>query len=63
VKTKKQEENGSRDQEAAEYGAVVDCHLVHKKEIAQKILDCLMQEGDTDELVKVAWKKVMEPII
>jgi histidinol-phosphate aminotransferase/threonine-phosphate decarboxylase len=41
----------------------VDCHLVHKKEIAQKILDCLMQEGDTDELVKVAWKKVMEPIL
>lgn len=41
----------------------VDCHLVHKKEIAQKILDCLMQEGDTDELVKVAWKEVMEPIL
>jgi Zn-finger protein len=41
----------------------VDCHLVHKKEIAQQILDCLMQEGDTDELVKVAWKKVMEPIL
>ena len=41
----------------------VDCHLVHKKETAQKILDCLMQEGDTDELVKVAWKKVMEPIL
>ena len=41
----------------------VDCHLVHNKETAQKILDCLMQEGDTDELVKVAWKKVMEPIL
>ena len=41
----------------------VDCHLVHNKEIAQKILDCLMQEGDTDELVKVAWKEVMEPIL
>ncbi len=42
----------------------VDCHLVHKKEIAQKILDCLMHEGgDTDELVKVAWKEVMEPIL
>lgn len=41
----------------------VDCHLVHKTETAQKILDCLMQEGDTDELVKVAWKKVMEPIL
>ncbi|AKB75749.1 L-threonine 3-O-phosphate decarboxylase [Methanosarcina lacustris Z-7289] len=41
----------------------VDCHLVHKTEIAQKILDCLMQEGDTEELVKVAWKKVMEPIL
>jgi threonine-phosphate decarboxylase len=41
----------------------VDCHLVHEKEIAQKILDCLMQEGSTDELVKVAWKKVMEPIL
>ena len=41
----------------------IDCHLVHNKEIAQKILDCLMQEGDTDELVKVAWKKVMEPIL
>ena len=41
----------------------VDCHLVHKTEIAQQILDCLMQEGDTDELVKVAWKKVMEPIL
>ncbi len=41
----------------------VDCHLVHKTETAQKVLDCLMQEGDTDELVKVAWKKVMEPIL
>lgn len=41
----------------------VDCHLVHKTEIAQKVLDCLMQEGDTDELVKVAWKQVMEPIL
>jgi L-threonine-O-3-phosphate decarboxylase len=41
----------------------VDCHLVHKKEIAQQILDCLMKEGDTDKLVKVAWKKVMEPIL
>jgi threonine-phosphate decarboxylase len=41
----------------------VDCHLVHKMETAQKILDCLMHEGDTDELVKVAWKKVMEPIL
>ncbi|MDD3247801.1 MAG: threonine-phosphate decarboxylase CobD [Methanosarcina sp.] len=41
----------------------VDCHLVHKTEIAQKILDCLMQEGDTDELIKVAWKQVMEPIL
>ena len=40
-----------------------DCHLVHRTEIAQKILDCLMQEGDTDELVKLAWKKVMEPIL
>lgn len=41
----------------------VDCHLVHQTETAQKILDCLMHEGDTDELVKVAWKKVMEPIL
>lgn len=41
----------------------VDCHLVHKTEIAQQVLDCLMHEGDTDELVKVAWKKVMEPIL
>ncbi|MFY1111715.1 MAG: threonine-phosphate decarboxylase CobD [Methanosarcinaceae archaeon] len=41
----------------------VDCHLVHKTEIAQQILDCLMHEGDTEELVKVAWKKVMEPIL
>jgi threonine-phosphate decarboxylase len=41
----------------------VDCHLVHKKETARKILDCLMQEGDTDKLVKVAWKNVMEPIL
>jgi len=41
----------------------IDCHLVHNKEIAQKILDYLMQEGDTDELVKVAWKEVMEPIL
>ncbi len=41
----------------------VDCHSVHKTEIAQKILDCLMQEGNTDELVKVAWKKVMEPTL
>ncbi|HII02301.1 TPA: threonine-phosphate decarboxylase [Methanosarcinaceae archaeon] len=41
----------------------VDCHLVHKTEIAQQVLDCLMHEGNTEELVKVAWKKVMEPIL
>lgn len=41
----------------------VDCHIVHKTEIARQILDCLMQEGDTDELVKIAWKKVMEPLL
>ena len=39
----------------------IDCHIVHNKEIARKILDTLMQEGDADELVKIAWKKVVEP--
>ena len=39
----------------------IDCHIVHNKEIAQKILDSLMQKGDSDELVKIAWKKVVEP--
>jgi threonine-phosphate decarboxylase len=38
----------------------IDCHIVHNKEIAQKILDSLMQKGDSDELVKIAWKKVVE---
>ncbi len=39
----------------------IDCHIVHNKEIARKILDTLMQEEDADELVKIAWKKVVEP--
>jgi threonine-phosphate decarboxylase len=39
----------------------IDCHIVHNKEIARKILDILMQKGDADELVKIAWKKVVEP--
>ena len=39
----------------------IDCHIVHNKEIARKILDTLMQKGDADELVKIAWKKVVEP--
>lgn len=41
----------------------VDCYHVHKKEIVRQVLDCLMQEGETDELVKLAWKKVMEPLL
>lgn len=39
----------------------IDCHIVHNKEIARKILTTLMQKGDADELVKIAWKKVVEP--
>ena len=60
---KKQAENGSQSSRGGKVWSCVDCHSVHKKEIARKILDCLMQEGDTDELVKVAWKKVMEPTL
>ncbi|MDD4497671.1 MAG: cysteine-rich small domain-containing protein, partial [Methanosarcinaceae archaeon] len=41
----------------------VDCYHVHQKEIVRQVLDCLMQDGDTDELVKLAWKKVMEPFL
>ncbi|MDD4331159.1 MAG: threonine-phosphate decarboxylase CobD [Methanosarcinaceae archaeon] len=41
----------------------VDCYYVHKKEIVRQILDCLMQDGETEELLKLAWKKVMEPLL
>ncbi len=39
----------------------IDCHIVHNKEIARKIHTTLMQKGDADELVKISWKKVVEP--
>ena len=39
----------------------VDCHIMHNPDIAQRILDILMEKGDTEENLKIAWEKVVKP--
>ncbi len=41
----------------------VDCHIIHKPEVAQRILDILMENGDTENNLKKAWDLVMEPLL
>jgi len=41
----------------------VNCHLMHKGEVSQKILDILMEKGSTEENLKAAWKQVVEPLL
>ena len=40
-----------------------ECRLIHKGDVTEQVLDFLMDEGDTDENLKKAWKKVMEPLL
>ncbi|AEH61246.1 aminotransferase class I and II [Methanosalsum zhilinae DSM 4017] len=40
-----------------------DCHIIHDKEVAQKILDIFMNEGDNEENLRSAWRRVMEPLL
>ncbi len=39
------------------------CHVIHYKDVAQDVLDILMNEGDNEENLKSAWKRVMEPYL
>ncbi|WP_406661541.1 aminotransferase class I/II-fold pyridoxal phosphate-dependent enzyme [Methanolobus sp. ZRKC3] len=39
------------------------CNLLHQAHNAKKVLEALMNEGDTDENVKKAWKIVIEPYL
>ncbi|MBN2488168.1 MAG: threonine-phosphate decarboxylase [Methanosarcinaceae archaeon] len=40
-----------------------DCNMIHKAEVSQKILDILMEKGSTEENLKEAWKRVVEPLL
>jgi threonine-phosphate decarboxylase len=41
----------------------VDCTIIHKEEVSQKILDILMEKGSTEENLTEAWKRVVEPLL
>ncbi len=41
----------------------VDCHIVHDPDVAQRILDILMEKRDTKENLKIAWEQVVEPLL
>ena len=41
----------------------VDCHIMHNPEVAQNILDILMDKGDTEDNLKTAWGRVVEPLL
>lgn len=39
------------------------CTLLHQPRVAEKVLDVLMEEGDTDENIHNAWVKVILPLL
>ncbi|TGC09128.1 threonine-phosphate decarboxylase [Methanolobus halotolerans] len=39
------------------------CTLMHQPKIAKKVLDVLMEDGDTDENIRKAWKEVITSLI
>ncbi|MGP8321003.1 MAG: threonine-phosphate decarboxylase CobD [Methanosarcinaceae archaeon] len=41
----------------------VNCHIIHKPEVAQRILDIIMENGDTEDNLKKAWGQVLEPLL
>ncbi|MBN1133816.1 MAG: threonine-phosphate decarboxylase [Methanosarcinaceae archaeon] len=40
-----------------------DCDVIHKPEVSQKILDIFMEKGSTEENLKEAWKRAVEPFL
>ena len=41
----------------------VDCHIMHDPKVAQRILDILMEKGDTEENLKIAWEQVVKLLL
>ncbi|HJH31846.1 MAG TPA: threonine-phosphate decarboxylase [Methanosarcinaceae archaeon] len=41
----------------------VDCHIIHNPEVAQRILDILMEDGNTEDNLVKAWEQVVEPLL
>lgn len=41
----------------------VDCHIMHNPDIVQRILDILMETGDTEENLQIAWEQVVKPLL
>ncbi len=39
------------------------CTLLHQPKVAEKILDVLMEDGDTDENIRKAWIEVVLPLL
>ncbi|MDW7732762.1 MAG: aminotransferase class I/II-fold pyridoxal phosphate-dependent enzyme [Methanolobus sp.] len=39
------------------------CTLLHQPKVAKKVLDVLMEDGDTDENIRKAWKEVIKPLL
>lgn len=41
----------------------MNCYLIHKPEIAQAVLDTLLQQDDLENSLGKAWRTVIEPVI
>ncbi len=41
----------------------VDCHMMHNPKVAQQVLDILMNKGDTEENLKIAWEQAVKPLL
>jgi threonine-phosphate decarboxylase len=39
------------------------CTLLHQPQVAEKILDVLMEDGDTDENIRKAWAELVLPLL
>lgn len=41
----------------------VDCYIPHIPHVVEKIMEGLMEEGDTDEILKREWQEIIYPIL
>ncbi len=39
------------------------CNLLHRPKVARKVLDTLMEDGNTDENIRRAWKETIKPLL
>ncbi|MDY0266316.1 MAG: aminotransferase class I/II-fold pyridoxal phosphate-dependent enzyme [Methanimicrococcus sp.] len=62
----KDERTGGKYIQSSKGGQVwscVDCYIPHCQPVVGKMLEGLMEDGDTDEILKKEWKEIMLPVL